>query len=189
MDFWDVIETRRSVRAFETTPIPRATLKRILHAAGAAPSPANSQPWRFHVAQGAARAELGEVVARATVHLEEYIEVLAPEEYDEAVRWYSSLGDAPVVIAVSMPKATSEFDQMNKLLAVGAACENLMLAAAAEGLGSCNVTFAWWVRDAIAGVCGVGDDRVVVSLIAIGASKERPHPRPGRSADIADWLD
>lgn len=55
--------SRRSVRGFLPTPVPRATIERLLELAARAPSNTNTQPWRVHVLTGAARdalcAELG----------------------------------------------------------------------------------------------------------------------------------
>ena len=47
------VATRRSVRAFLATPVPRATIERILAVASRAPSGTNTQPWRVYVLTGA----------------------------------------------------------------------------------------------------------------------------------------
>jgi nitroreductase len=73
------ITSRRSVRAFLQTPVPRATIEDILQVAARAPSGTNTQPWRVHVLTGAARERLtrdilaayDDPVERAT-HTEEY---------------------------------------------------------------------------------------------------------------------
>lgn len=59
--------TRRSRRAFEDRPIPRAALERLLAAAITAPSNTNRQPWRFAVVTSAPlrRAVAAAVRARA----------------------------------------------------------------------------------------------------------------------------
>jgi len=44
--------TRRSVRAFLPTPVPRATVERILAVASRAPSGTNTQPWKVYVLTG-----------------------------------------------------------------------------------------------------------------------------------------
>ncbi|MFO1329392.1 MAG: nitroreductase [Rubrivivax sp.] len=49
------IQSRRSVRAFLPTPVPRALVERILRVASRAPSGTNTQPWRVHVLMGEAR--------------------------------------------------------------------------------------------------------------------------------------
>ena len=48
------VATRRSVRAFLATPVPRATIERILAVASRAPSGTNTQPWRVYVLTGEA---------------------------------------------------------------------------------------------------------------------------------------
>ncbi len=49
MSIKDAIEARRSVRVYETAPIPEADLHEILRLAGLAPSSSNVQPWRWTV--------------------------------------------------------------------------------------------------------------------------------------------
>ena len=45
----DAIASRRSVRAFLPTPVPRAVIERILEVSARAPSGTNMQPWRIYV--------------------------------------------------------------------------------------------------------------------------------------------
>ncbi|MDK3022503.1 nitroreductase [Cupriavidus taiwanensis] len=52
------ILTRRSVRAFLDTPVPRSTVEEILAVASRAPSGTNTQPWRVYVLSGEAKAKL-----------------------------------------------------------------------------------------------------------------------------------
>ena len=49
MDFFEVIERRRSIRKFKPNPIPKEDLKKILDAGRLAPSGGNRQPWQFIV--------------------------------------------------------------------------------------------------------------------------------------------
>lgn len=189
MDLWEALEGRHSVRLFRSQPVADEVMKRVLHAAVLAPSAFNSQPWRFHVTRGSTRISLGTLLAQATVHLAEYMEMLGPERYQEAINWYSSLGDAPVILGVSVPRAESELDEMNKLISVGAAVENLMLAATDEGLGTCVITFAWWVKDELAELLDIGDDRQMVALLAVGYPRDTVPASPPHSNDVAVWYD
>ena len=73
------IKTRRSLRAFLPTPVPRETIEQILEVAARAPSGTNTQPWKVYVLTGAARTELSRKVALAyddpaerAQHTEEY---------------------------------------------------------------------------------------------------------------------
>ncbi|HEX4845628.1 MAG TPA: nitroreductase [Geothrix sp.] len=52
------LTSRRSMRAFLSTPVPRETVEAILRVASRAPSGTNTQPWQVHVLTGAARDRL-----------------------------------------------------------------------------------------------------------------------------------
>jgi coenzyme F420-0:L-glutamate ligase/coenzyme F420-1:gamma-L-glutamate ligase len=45
----ELLRGRRSVRQYQSTPVPRALIERVLEAARWAPSPHGRQPWRFVV--------------------------------------------------------------------------------------------------------------------------------------------
>jgi nitroreductase len=73
------ISTRRSVRKFLPTPVPRATIEQILSVAARAPSGTNTQPWQVYVLTGAARQALSDKIlaayndpAERARHSEEY---------------------------------------------------------------------------------------------------------------------
>jgi len=73
------ITSRRSIRAFLPTEVPRATIEAILQVAARAPSGTNTQPWKVHVLTGTARAELSRRIlaayddaAERATHHEEY---------------------------------------------------------------------------------------------------------------------
>ena len=50
--------TRRSVRAFLPTPVPRSVIERLLAMASLSASNSNCQPWRVHVVTGEAKRQL-----------------------------------------------------------------------------------------------------------------------------------
>ena len=54
----EALLSRRSIRAFRSDPVPRATVERILALASRAPSGTNVQPWKVHVLAGEARERL-----------------------------------------------------------------------------------------------------------------------------------
>ena len=73
------ITTRRSLRAFLPTPVPRQTIEDILAVAARAPSGTNTQPWKVYVLTGAAKTELSRKIMAAhndpeerATHTEEY---------------------------------------------------------------------------------------------------------------------
>jgi nitroreductase len=62
MELLEGIETRRSFRAFKSTPIPRETIERILEVASKSPSYANTQPWEVAVVSGKKKEELSRII-------------------------------------------------------------------------------------------------------------------------------
>ena len=75
----ETIDSRRSVRAFLPTPVPRETLEEILRIASRAPSGTNVQPWKVYVLTGSAKEQLSQKILaayndpeEAQTHTEEY---------------------------------------------------------------------------------------------------------------------
>jgi len=73
------ITSRRSIRAYLSTPVPRETIEEILAVASRAPSGTNTQPWKVYVLTGAARERLSARICAAhddpaprSQHTEEY---------------------------------------------------------------------------------------------------------------------
>ncbi len=59
------ITSRRSLRAFLPTPVPRQTIEDILSVAARAPSGVNTQPWKVTVLTGAAKDALSQKILAA----------------------------------------------------------------------------------------------------------------------------
>jgi len=59
------ITSRRSIRAFLPTPVPRQTIEDILAVASRAPSGVNTQPWKVTVLTGAAKESLSRRIGAA----------------------------------------------------------------------------------------------------------------------------
>ncbi|MEM2904086.1 MAG: nitroreductase family protein, partial [Candidatus Bathyarchaeia archaeon] len=113
MEVFEAIQARRSVRAYEPEPIPMDVLSRVLEAARLAPSAENIQPWHFIVVTDAEkRRKLAE----------------AP--------FAGFLKEAPIVIVgCGNQKASPKWFMID----VAIAMQNMVLAATAEGLGTCWV--------------------------------------------------
>ena len=189
MEFRELIQKRHSVREFLPDPVDHEQLERVIRVAESAPSSQNAQPWRFFVTTGEMRLRLGRVIAQTTIHLSEYMDVLGPSGYEDAARWYSELGKAPVLIAVASPFAEDKLAKLNRHLSVGAAIENLLLAAVDEGLAACNITYSHWVEDEIADLLGVPEEWEVLSVVAIGHPADVPPAAPARRPDDTVWFD
>jgi nitroreductase len=124
MDFWEVLEARHSVRAFDKErDVPSETVTRLIRAAVSAPSAGNRQPWHFCV-----------------VRDESTKKGLAQAALDQ---WF--LSEAPVVFVVCADpeRSAARYGDRGRYLYAfqdtAAATENLLLAAVASGLGACWV--------------------------------------------------
>jgi len=65
MEVKEAIRTRRSVRRYKSTPVPRETVERLLEAANLAPSATNRQPWEFVVVHRSYLDQLDQVLRTA----------------------------------------------------------------------------------------------------------------------------
>ena len=154
MNLYDVITTRRSVRSYKPDPVDEKTLDRILDAALEAPSAANRQPWYF-------------VVIR-----DEAVRRKLKEAYSQ--EWFWS---APVIIcACGMPnKAWKRSDGKNYVdVDVAIAMDHLILAATAEGLGTC------WIGafrpDIVKEVLDLPDTIEPIAMTPLGYPADKPKP-------------
>jgi nitroreductase len=106
--FYEDIARRRTVREFDSRPVPRDIIEHCLLAAGTAPSGANQQPWHFSVItdpaikkkiRAAAEAEEREFYAHRAP--KEWLDALAPLGTDPNKPF---LEEAPVLIAIFAQK-------------------------------------------------------------------------------------
>lgn len=174
MNAMELIARRHSIRAYRPDPVPLELIDKLMQAASLAPSSFNEQPWRYFIATGESRRRLGEIMVQGTHFLEDYLHVIGYEMNEWVLRWYSELGQAPVVIACTLPTSEDELQNLNATLALGSSIQNILLAAPDFGLGSCYLTFSYWVSDEIAEMLEVPEDRKIVALLAIGYPEEDP---------------
>ena len=106
--FYRDIARRRSVREFDTRPIPREVIEQCLLAAGTAPSGANQQPWHFSVITDPDKKRQIRLAAEAEER--EFYEHRAPEEWLDALAPLGTdaskpfLEEAPALIAIFAQK-------------------------------------------------------------------------------------
>lgn len=150
MEFYEAVRRRRSVRKYKNDPVPDEVITRCLEAARLAPSWRNGQPWHFVVVRDR------QTIARLT-----------RANYGAGVAnlW---LNDVPVVIvACGEPRLSGKkADQSMYLVDVAAALEHVVLAATAEGLGTCWV--GAFSEEKVRAVLGVPDRIRVVALTPLG---------------------
>jgi nitroreductase len=174
MDVMTAIRERHSVRSFTDQPVPRELIEELVEAAGLAPSSFNSQPWRFHVATHDTLERVCEIMSLTTTHIAEYLEMLGPEVVKRALEFYTDLGGAPVVVAMSIPEPEDDLGRINEFLAAGAAMQNMLLAAVEKGLGTCSLSAGFWVRDQLQEALQVPEGRTIITMIVVGYPAEQP---------------
>ncbi len=123
MDVFEVIEQRRSIRAFTGKEVSEADLKKILDAARMAPSAGNIQPWIFIVARkGDIKRRLAEAALNQRFIEEASVVIVVCADEEKSARGYGSRGKHLYCIQDA-----------------AAATENMLLAAVGLGLGACWV--------------------------------------------------
>ena len=162
-----VITSRRSVRAFLPTPVPRSEIEAILDVASRAPSGTNTQPWQVYVLTGARKQAFSDDVVRTfydqdamALHHEEYdyypetwIDPFLARRRKIGLDLYGLLGlkrDNPEGMKAQQARNYKFFDApvglvftMNRvmgrgsLLDYGMFMQNIMIAAKAHGLDTC----------------------------------------------------
>lgn len=82
------IAGRRSIRAFLPDPVAREDIEQILQVAARAPSGTNTQPWKVHVLEGAAKTALSDAIL--AVHQDPVLNAQHSEEYPYYPRAWKS---------------------------------------------------------------------------------------------------
>ena len=153
----DAIYSRRSIRYFTDEPISREDLDEILRAGMRAPSPKNRQPWRFLIFTGDAKAKLLAAMEKGIARSEAGKGLLEPlPAYIENAKFtVRAMREAPVTVIVVNPLGRSprtdwtpgdKINELSNVQAVGAAAENMALAATDLGIGSLwngNIFYAY----------------------------------------------
>jgi F420 biosynthesis protein FbiB-like protein len=188
MNTLEAIAERRSIRKFKDTPVTDETIEAILKAAVQAPSGKNRQPWRFVVVKGDHRAEMVRVMRESITYLEE-------QDIDTGSgKWTANVMEqAPVTVFVfdaHTPRESLPWEGGGDLVnvqSIGAAIQNMLLAALELGLGSlwiCDVLYAY---DAL---CDwLEQEHQMIAAVSFGYPDEQPGPRPRKPlSEVTTWL-
>ena len=157
MDFYTVIEQRRSVRKYKSDPIPDDVLDRILNAARIAPSAKNYQPWRFVVVK----------------------DPDIKQKLVAASRNQGFVGEGAVII-IGCALVDIAWGRMGGYMSswsvdLTIAMDHLILAATREGLGTC------WIgafdEAQVKKILNIPDNVRVLALTPVGYPAETPKDR------------
>jgi nitroreductase len=180
MNTLDAIAARRSIRKFNDTPIEDRMLQTILAAAIQAPSGKNRQPWRFIIVKGDKRWEMVRIMREGIANTKARGEDPGSSEGSVKV-----MEQAPVTIFIFNPQGLQPwlehspeqmYNDVVDIQSIGAAIQNMLLAAQDLGLGSlwiCDIFYAYEE------LCRWLDEKgEMIAAVSLGYSNENPVARP-----------
>jgi nitroreductase len=188
MDIYEAIHQRRSHRMYRPEMPSRQTLEKVIEAGLWAPSGTNAQDWEITVMAGKVRDDFVELVSGAIKNLLPIMKkAQVPEQSQDLVmKFFKNLGGAPVVIAVTIGKRPDDPTNLANIESGAALFQNLLLAAHAEGLGTCWMTGAHSLETEILKFLGK-EDQQLLAITPIGYSDKEP-PVPPRKDREVRWL-
>ncbi len=194
-DFYQLVESRKSIRKFKPEMPPRDMLERILAAGMQAPSGKNRQNWKFFVVTGKKRDQYLAYSQKSWLGIKDILkEKLKPSLYEFTERFFFTLGDAPVLI-FCYSLNTEEERYHTSIGSVYMAVENISLAAMAEGLGSCTMGAPLEIKQEVDQFLGVtelpeykaGQLELLCGLV-LGYPDHNPPKAPRRTEGRVIWL-
>ena len=196
MDIIDAVKTRKSIRDFKSTPVPKKTLREILEISSRAPSASNAQPWEFVVITG----EALEKIRRG--NLERFDSGAPPNPEYEAFEWppdsiyrrrqveiakqLFTLMDIPRddkakragwmalgfryfnAPAVIIVTMDRRLPEARPSLDIGMLVQNICLVALVYGLGTCIENQGVLYPDVLREHAGIPEGKKIITAIAIG---------------------
>ena len=188
----DVLAARRTVRDFTGEPVDLAAVRRAIAAALTAPAPHHSQPWRFAVvtSKEARIRLLDEMLAAWVADLRG--DGFTEEQIARRTRRGEPLRRASLIIVPCLlaDAAHTYPDQRRNaaeramfLVSMGAGVQNLLVALAVEGLGSCWVSSSLFCGPVTAAALALPEGWEPMGAIGVGYPAAPAGPRPDRDPD------
>jgi nitroreductase len=187
----EAIAGRRSIRKFQDRPLPDEVVEQILEAATLAPSGKNGQPWRFYVVREDKRAEMVGVMREGMARAREAGLPLGSSEGSARI-----MERAPVTVFVFNAATLAANHNLEAVLGlanlvevqgIGAAIQNMLLAALELGVGSlwiCDVFYAYEELTA-----WLGETHQMIAAVSLGYPDESPGPRPRKPvSEVTTWV-
>jgi nitroreductase len=195
MELIEAVKSRKTIRAYKPTPVPREVLGKILEIAVRAPSGVNSQPWEFTVFGGKKLEELkAEITRQHELGVEphpdfppgQYSGVYRDRRREVGFRLYDLLGikredkekreqwtvhmrrafEAPNLIVIAVDQEIAS--NFLGSLSLGAVMQTICLVALEYGLGTALLGAMGEYPGAIREIAGLADSKKVAICVAIG---------------------
>ena len=184
-DFFAVLQSRRTVRAYREEPISEAELKELIEWAILAPTGVGSQPWAFTVVTQR------EVMERLNARIKEVLVAANPPWFQGGMRdavtdpAYDIFYHAPALIAISGDRQAP-----TPMIDCQLAAENLFLAAQAKGLGTCYMGFLLFgaADPEVRSLLRIPDSHDFVAAAIVGHPATQPEDPPKRNPPKIEWV-
>ncbi len=177
--FFDVVRSQRGVRFYRPDPVSQEDVDRILRAAVRAPSAANRQPWVFIVIRDRdVKRSIGELYPKRTSQ---------GRPPPASGHFSREIEQVPVIIVacVDISDRANGFD-FPRAASIYPAVQNLLLAAAALGLGT-RLTIPFQDSPAkLTELLGIPEGYAMAALIPLGYPAEPDHLGGSIRPPIAD---
>lgn len=196
-DFFNVINTRKTIRKYTDKIPPIEAIKIIADAGRQAPSATNSQNWEFIAIMDN---KLKQKMAQCVEKRFDNLALRVDDEIDRAklngYKYYSMFfTQAPVVFAIVEKHRVStmltilekngmtkeelmKYDNRSSILSIGAAVENMSLTATALGLATCWMCAPLVAFKEFGDLLGIANNDKVVSLLTVGYPENEKVSRP-----------
>jgi coenzyme F420-0:L-glutamate ligase / coenzyme F420-1:gamma-L-glutamate ligase len=189
----ELIRQRRSIRRFREEAPPRALIVELLRAALCAPSPHNSQPWRFTVLfDQSDKARLAGAMAEQLRRELEADSLPHDDVQRQTARSYSRISTAPVVLLCSLEAdglvtypdvRRNDLEWQMAVQSVGAALQTFFLAATERNLGACWMAAPMYCPEVVRASLGLPQSYVPQALVLLGYAASPGKARPRRPFD------
>jgi nitroreductase len=188
MDLLEVIQSRRSIRAFEKKVPPKELIRECLEAATWAPSAINQQPWEFIVLTGKELEQVCTIIEENfALRMQEMdpfsglpepcqkrqeeifstlTEVAQQEGIDPNEIFQKSLRFFEAPVGIYFVTYRMKSDQYR--VSTAAAIENFLIAAQARGLGTCWLNVTTVCQEDIKKHLGISEEKELLGGVAVG---------------------
>lgn len=178
MDIFAAIKTRASATTLgEPGPTPDQ-LEAILSAGISAPDHGRLSPWRFVVLTGADRQILADAWADMRLRLSPRTSKADAEKEGQKV-----MRAPTIVVVAARVNVPHKVPAIERVVAVGAAVQNMFLAAHALGLGAMWKTGEAAYDDKVKVALGLDATDQIVAFLYLGTTVSKGKPRDGKVSD------
>ncbi len=202
MNLYELMKNRRSTRKFLADGVSDEEINTLISSAVTAPSGCNSQCWKFVAVKS--REKIDALAEAVETGVRRFYSDAEDEKFlSSRIKQSTFFRNAPLVILVYLtemkyhdPRVTEYYSSKGMdsekmlsalgnpdILSVGAAVENLLLAAEEMGLGAC------WMNDPVVAakeineLFDVPDGHRLLSVIPVGKSAYTPRDKAMKSMD------